>query len=89
MKSVFVVLIIALVSLSGAAFTMQKLQPSTTSAAGIVTGVSAPPAQINGLPVTEPVSIVLSSLLLLGATTLLRRNRRSLRRTSTPEPAAM
>lgn len=40
-----------------------------------VSNTSAPHVQIDGFPIPEPVSIVLSSFLLLGATTLLRRSR--------------
>jgi len=95
MKIALVFLILTLVCLSGIMFAVQAVHPAITAAAGNGVAVSShmaalpPQVQQLQLPFTEPVSIVLSSLLLLGATTLLRRNRRAPRAAGQDESAQM
>jgi hypothetical protein len=88
MKRVSFWSLVVLVFFFGIAFTIQTLAiPSTTSAAGTGTSGShttAEHVQMSGFSIDEPISIVFSSLVLLGATTVLRRNRRSAQRPGTP-----
>lgn len=70
--------LLPLVLLTGVALTTQTLiLASGEHIPSAATGTSAtiPHLQLNGSSIPEPVSIVLSSLALLGWTTFLRRNR--------------
>lgn len=83
MKRIFGILV-AVALLTGVAFTTQLLgnmAPPAKAPAGAAGYIAAWIAdiQMNGLPLPEPVSIMLSSILLLGSTTLLRRRRTSRR----------
>jgi hypothetical protein len=74
----FITALLPLVLLTVVALTSQTLiLASGTHAPSAVTGASAtiPHLQLNGSSIPEPVSIMLSSLALLGWTTFLRRNR--------------
>jgi hypothetical protein len=72
--------ILAVVLLVGAAFTAEawgSRTPAGKASAAPLGHFSAfvTNLQMNGLPLPEPATIVLSSLVLLGSTTLLRRHR--------------
>ena len=73
-------LFLAIALLTGGAFTAQLLSgqaPGSNAQASSPNPIAAliSTVQMNGLPLPEPVSIVLSSLVLLGSTTLLRHYR--------------
>ena len=79
MKRLFGILV-TIALLAGVAFTTQLLggmappaRPPVGAAAHIAAWIAD--IQMNGFPLPEPVSIVLTSALLLGGTTLLRRRR--------------
>jgi len=66
---------IALALLTGVALTTQTLILASSTHSSSVPMSASTTVQLNGFPIPEPVSIVLSSLALLGWTTFLRRNR--------------